>query len=907
MKRSIIILMLLSLVTFVTRAQSYSLNHDVRTTEAMTAALALELAQEEMTEEKWAKILSHYTGSELAAAGIFASKYLDRQALKDVLSFGSEENWYYQHIRQMVSQRIMPKIFNVASMMIKRPDKAIYWGPYLFKTTEEVKQLCMQFQMICSNGRLSFKDLHFLVLVDELKELFDLSNYGNIKWEEAWNNISDIGNFSLDDLEDDFMNLMTVGKTIASAGESVFNETWAHSSKVGQIFNMKPKEMLELGKEFQNVFEDLNSIEKIKTKLMDTIESTDSIGVTRLFKFDEYNINNYVMDYLHQLSGEYYKQRWYIYWHESGRELVDKWSPPNNDDDICNGNNGWYFIPTNDIDYYPSNWNTIKAIQDHVGNFSGWPQSRIDELNSSQSWYYYYIYYTSQSYRIYQGDINNTIGKSYSYDVEVYRSWNGGETLYEEEFDSYEMDESAFYQHMQSKLAEIKAADEAESGKDQPLHNYKIGKDSKRYYSATNAKKMRGCTGVEFWLNCDNGTKLAEGSHETKVNETYPDWEDYKEEAMDGSNAAASYEASKKDCLEKINQCKDQIAQLKQNIANLKNRQSELLGLIRDAPTYADAIKYQQEYNQTKDDISNKEEELNKAEANLASANAAYQQIIGDFSNADVGAHIPGMMRDCEVNYGVIWTDDGHWEGDGEGCQWVRKGKIESWGVEVTFRCTLHQVRSEDWLYVYDFFDNFLFSIRLHRSILGMNYVLECDYATSDQIDVMFFSNELSEEERSNQVNQRQQELMDEHPDCSIELRYHYSDNKIPEDEDGSFHLLWMSDRLRIAREVDMRLVRIHAQLVLLERYLRHSQSILDYLSAPFIDAYRQGLRGAVSNESYRRWRKSSIDALHSEVLDSIRQRRKPIQAPAHRPNGSSAALEPKEVKSVNVNEGHEN
>ena len=131
--------------------------------------------------------------------------------------------------------------------------------------------------------------------------------------------------------------------------------------------------------------------------------------------------------------------------------------------------------------------------------------------------------------------------------------------------------------------------------------------------------------------------------------------------------------------------------------------------------------------------------------------------------------------------------------------------------------------------------------------------------------------------------------------------------DEVPEEDNGTYHLLWMSDRLRIAREVDMRLVRIHAELVLMERYLRHSQSILDYLATPFLDAYRQGMRGAMSNESYRRWRQSSIDALHSDRLDSIHQRRKPSQAPVRRADVSSAALPPKETKPVEMNTPHEN
>ena len=344
MRRSVVILMLLSLVTFVARAQSYSVNFDVETTAQMNAAMGIELAQEELTRERWGKILDHYGASEIAAAGIFASKYLDRLSLKDELSFGSEENWYYKHIRQMVAQRIMPKIFNVASMMIKHPDKAIYWGPYLFKTTEEVKQLCMIFQTVCSNGRLSFKDLHFLVIVDDLKEMFDLSRFGGVDWKGMWDNISNLGDLSFDDLEDDFTNLMSVGGAIANAGGDMLDSLWIQGSKVGGIFHMKPKELWALGEEYANTFESMNSVEKVKDALMAQIESTDSIGVTKLFKFDDYNISQYVSNYLHQLTGDYYKQRWYIYWHESGRDLLDSWSPQIVDEYIINA--GTVSIPT---------------------------------------------------------------------------------------------------------------------------------------------------------------------------------------------------------------------------------------------------------------------------------------------------------------------------------------------------------------------------------------------------------------------------------------------------------------------------------------------------------------------------------------------------------------------------------
>ena len=71
----------------------YSVNIDLKTTAAMTAAYAAETATEMMNDEDVQKILDHYTNAEVSTAGIFASKWLDRKALQNAGLFGdAEEN-----------------------------------------------------------------------------------------------------------------------------------------------------------------------------------------------------------------------------------------------------------------------------------------------------------------------------------------------------------------------------------------------------------------------------------------------------------------------------------------------------------------------------------------------------------------------------------------------------------------------------------------------------------------------------------------------------------------------------------------------------------------------------------------------------------------------------------------------
>ncbi len=203
----------------------YSVNIDLKTTAAMTAAYAAETATEMMNDEDVQKILDHYTNAEVSTAGIFASKWLDRKALQNAGLFGdAEENFYYKRIYTMVSAQIMPKILDVAALAVRNPEKAIYWGPYLFRTCEQVKQLCMTFETVVANGKVSFQDVAFLAINDNLKGLCDLTKRGEGDWTAVWEHVADFGvGLTKEDLEVDLEGLMTAGGAIVSGGGAVLD------------------------------------------------------------------------------------------------------------------------------------------------------------------------------------------------------------------------------------------------------------------------------------------------------------------------------------------------------------------------------------------------------------------------------------------------------------------------------------------------------------------------------------------------------------------------------------------------------------------------------------------------------------------------------------------------------------
>ena len=77
MKRYLFIIILFVCAAVPMTAQYYSVNYDKRTVAEMTAAFASEAATEAYYAEQVAKIREYYQAAEVAAAGIFTSKFLD--------------------------------------------------------------------------------------------------------------------------------------------------------------------------------------------------------------------------------------------------------------------------------------------------------------------------------------------------------------------------------------------------------------------------------------------------------------------------------------------------------------------------------------------------------------------------------------------------------------------------------------------------------------------------------------------------------------------------------------------------------------------------------------------------------------------------------------------------------------
>lgn len=73
------------------------------------------------------------------------------------------------------------------------------------------------------------------------------------------------------------------------------------------------------------------------------------------------------------------------------------------------------------------------------------------------------------------------------------------------------------------------------------------------------------------------------------------------------------------------------------------------------------------------------------------------------------------------------------------------------------------------------------------------------------------------EAENSKLVNDKLSQLAQQHPNCEVTVELYKTPEVEKDDTPDVKHLLWASDRLDIARDIEARLSDIHTQLVLIE------------------------------------------------------------------------------------------
>ena len=827
MKRLLIIMLTICVWTNKVCAQFHSMNYDKETVAAMATAFGAEAVAESYYNEQVGAILKHYNAAEVATAGIFASKFLERKALTDLgLWNSSTENYYYRRIYNMVSHKIMPKIWMVAKMMLHSPQTALYWGSYLVKVCDDTKNLCMQFESVVTNSTLTFADIQFLEINREIAAILKLSDIGDVDWKAMLDDLAKVpGNFTMDNLTADIDNLYNMGVGLATSGMTNIGDALLQKSAFKEVFDGRVSKVIDIYENYNDLFEQLDK--GVGNTLLSMIGGKDNVA--RLFNLADYNLTSWMTDYMNEAKGQYYTQRWYIYRRDRGSETLCDYNPPTDDNSILKGDH-WYRIDTKDPDFYP-NSSKRETILQNSENHAGWSRAKVQQMNNQHDGYTYSISYYLSTYII-SSKKKGQKQKAYAYHITVTKSWNREETVYEDVFDSYSMDLNTFKAQLQARLSEYNDNEEG--------YTYYIGSDTRNYYQATDAAKLKGCESVTISVTCSDGVTLGQGTTQYKCRECGKSLNAHSKEcAMKTSVTEGNLDLSE---LDKMQQEADsKVAMLQAQIGQLETENKELLRKIANA-SVEDAATYRQQYNANKTQIDKLNGELATWQQKQQEIAQAKEEAGRDNDVAtDDYYRIPAIMNDCKAAYNLTWQDGGTWNG----YVFTRKATMPNINGIITFKATLTLARKP----------KYFLGIKIHRGILQIAWELTSEYTNTNVVDVLTLDPNKTEQEKADEVNRRISDIAREYPSCKITTEYAKSDPTADNTDSDIKHLLWSSDRLEIAREVDSRITKIYADLVSLEKMMHYKRSIIDVLKSalPEIDD-NMGRRQTILEECYERW-----------------------------------------------------
>ncbi len=550
-------------------------------------------------------------------------------------------------------------------------------------------------------------------------------------------------------------------------------------------------------------------------------------------------VTNGMTDYLRETMGQYYTQRWYIYRRDAGQEVLCDYSPATDDNSIINGGE-WTRFSTSDANFYPNAAQTEQILRNSERH-AGWSRIQVEQLNRQNDGNTYAISYYRSSYIISQK--GKQTKKAYAYSIRVTKSWNHTEEVYEDVFDSYTMDLNTFKRQLQARLSEYNENEEGLV--------YYIGSDAKNYYQATDEAKLKGCESVMISVTCHEGVSLISGTTQYKCRSCEGSLNAHSKECVMRTTVPGDETLDLSGLDELEQEYNGEAAALQALIDELKVENAELVKQIASA-TVEEAAALRQAYNNNKNEIDRIETELSAVCRKQAELAQAKEEAAADNDvPTDDYYRIPAIMQNCKAAYDLTWKGEGRWSG----YTYLRESAAPNINGVITFRASLRIARKP----------KYFLGIKIHRAIMEISWELTAEYSDTEVVDIIQLDSEKSETEKKNEVNSRLSEIAREYPSCEISTEYFRSEPPETDNTGDTFHLLWSSDRLEIARQVHTRLSHIYADLVSLEKMMHYKLSIVDVLrdAAPYINEER-GRRLTLVEQCRRRWLRGAAESLHS-------------------------------------------
>ena len=141
----------------------------------------------------------------------------------------------------------------------------------------------------------------------------------------------------------------------------------------------------------------------------------------------------------------------------------------------------------------------------------------------------------------------------------------------------------------------------------------------------------------------------------------------------------------------------------------------------------------------------------------------------------------------------------------------------------------------------------------------------------SDIVEVLQLDKGWSDKEKADKVNDRISYWLQSNPNCTCRVEYNKENKDSLNDVDDAAHLLWVSDRLAIASEIDSRLSKIYSDLQFLLGYYKVKSSIKDFLKQQIISVVSVNAKNTLALDCLERWRSCNDSTRYSNPKEGER------------------------------------
>lgn len=779
-----------------------NVNFDYATISAMTSSYGAEFSTELLYGEQAEYILGELNKTTPLTMAVMMSKYMYRNALTTIGILGRTESAYYKRLTYQ-TLRVIMKTISVTEMLIQYPDRAIYWGPYILQVCVETQNLCKIFETMVANCRVSFRDLPFIQLAEQVKQKFErlykLVTEG--PWDYIGNNMLTTLKYDRDQLIQEITSLIDLaGKATSEIGSSIGStaDDWSgvvggNGSIISTIKNMTEG--------FKTGITSVGSLINAGSAVTNDIKNFIPKTAGDMFTSAAYDISDWTTGLRAGGFNTYYSQRWYIYWEsEPVSETIFTFTPEQGEAAVTS--KGYWTIFQKDNPPSPT------TVLEKVMNVSG-AQAALDAAKSEDPTAAYSVITNEITCDLSFAGVSNDdpygIDGTYkgsmamTYGITITKMKPGGrQEVYEEIFDSYDANEAIKNARQQAKLQYFQISE--------PEKTFKIGEGEKIYYEATSEARMKGASEADIYIECDSVFELLSGDVWWKC------YEISKSLNEKAKNCAMRTEEWEEDEID-VSDLEKQIEDLKAEQEELQNeqiekrtRRSEILVEIQGNP--ANKSELQKEYTELTDRLTAIENRMNVIFVDLQTANQAKEERLADASGEQTGRwyRMPQIMRDISTGFNIKWDNEGQWNG----YTFERKGTMNGGSFEFQFMGELVLKKGAE----------YILGIQTHRAQLQINWGLWGRKHDRILIDIIELDPSADPAESARIVDKRVKELREDNPNCKVTYEIK---REIPEttDTEDMIHLLNPDERIEIARAVNRRMMQIFTDLVILERFMR--------------------------------------------------------------------------------------